>query len=301
MSQLGIIISTEYKTDIKRKSFWISTIIVPLIIMAFSFFAGFMMSESDTAMTMQESLMPGPDGEDISGMQVLGMMLGMFLTIFLMVYGSQIYNKVHYEKANRIVEILATCVEGRTVMLAKIISVGLVGLTQILLWGIMSAVIITGVFIVFPVDMELTKLFALKYVMALVWCMLYFIGGYIFYGSLFAAVGAMSDKNSENQEYMAILTFVLLFAVYLGMYAVDHGSALFVRICEYLPFTSPTVCTINSISGAMAPWESLLSLVVLYGFAYLAMAFSGKIYTSSILLKGKRFTPMDIVTFLKSK
>ncbi|MDE7343503.1 MAG: ABC transporter permease, partial [Muribaculaceae bacterium] len=136
---------------------------------------------------------------------------------------------------------------------------------------------------------------------ALVWRILYFIGGYIFFGSLYAAGGAMTDKNNENQEYIAVLTLLLMSSFYIAMFAVDHGGATFVRVLSYIPFTAPTIGAVNAITQTAPLWESIANLILLYLFAWLAMALAGKIYTSSILLKGKRFTPRDILTFLRSK
>ena len=137
--------------------------------------------------------------------------------------------------------------------------------------------------------------------MAIVWSVLYFLGGYIFFGSLFAAVGAMTDKNNENQEYVAVLTFILLISFYIGEYAIDHGSASFVRVLSYIPFTSPTIGAVNAITQTSPLWESVISVIILYISAWISMSMAGKIYTSSILLKGKKFSPKDIITFLRSK
>lgn len=300
MSQLGIIIKNEYLTDIRAKSFWISTFVVPVLMVAFGGFAGYMMAESDTANQLVDQLGPETSGE-FTVLKGLGLLSGMFLCIFIMMYGSQIFNKVKTEKTNRIVEILATCVSGRTMMLAKIISVGLVGLTQMILWGALIAILVFGIFLIFPFEIPWDEVLRYDYIMAVVWMILYFFGGYIFFGSLYAAVGAMTDKNNENQEYMAVLTFILLISFYISEYAVDHGETVFVRILTYIPFTSPTIGAVNAVTQSSPIWESIASIVVLYICAWLAMAFAGKIYTSSILLKGKRFTPKDIVTFLKSK
>ncbi len=302
MTQLGIIIQNEYKTDVRSKSFWIATIIVPVIFLAFSMFGGYMMSESDTAMGLSEALMgtPGSD-EPMTGMKVLGLLTGMFLVLFLMIYGSQIFNKVKIEKTNRIVEILATSVDGRTMMLAKIISVALVGMTQLLIWGCLIGAIIFGVLTVFPIDIPWGELLSWKIVMFFIWAAAYFAGGYILFGSMFAAVGAMTDKNDENQEYVAVLTLILLMSMYIAQYAIDHGSSTFVTVCNYIPFTSPSIGCVLAISGSCSIWETLLSLAVLYLSAWITLMLSGKIYTSSLLLKGKKATPKDIITFLKSK
>ena len=300
MSQLALIIRNEYFTDIRSKSFWISTIVVPLLMVAFGGFAGYMMSQSETAMGMQESIM-GSSSEEMTPLKAIGLMMGMCLTIFIMMYGSQIFQKVKAEKTNRIVEILATCVPGRTMMLAKIIAVGLVGMTQLLLWGLIIFAIVSGLLVVFSVDIPWDEVLTYDYIMAIVWSVLYFLGGYIFFGSLFAAVGAMTDKNNENQEYVAVLTFILLISFYIGEYAIDHGSASFVRVLSYIPFTSPTIGAVNAITQTSPLWESVISVIILYISAWISMSMAGKIYTSSILLKGKKFSPKDIITFLRSK
>ena len=300
MSQLGLIISNEYKTDVKAKSFWISTILVPVLMVAFGGLMGYLMTQSDSAMEVQNNLTPVSQ-EEMTPLKAIGLMMGVLLTLFIMMYGSMIFNKVKTEKTNRIVEILATCVPGRTMMLAKIIAVGLVGFTQLLLWALIIGVMVVGLLFVFPIEIPWDKVLSYDYVMAVVWSILFFAGGYIFFGSLYAAGGAMTDKNNENQEYIAVLTFVLMISFYVGEYAVDHGGTLFVRILSYIPLTSPTLGAVNAITQTAPLWESITSLLVLYVCAWFAMAFAGKIYTSSILLKGKRFTPRDIITFIKAK
>lgn len=300
MSQLGLIVSNEFKTDISSKSFWISTFIVPVILGLFGAFAGVMLSDS-SFMSATEALPTTPEADEMTPLKALGMMLGIFPVLFLMIYGSMIFNKVKTEKCNRIVEILATCVDGRTMMLGKIISVGLIGLLQLTLWFVIGACVVGFSLLVVGVRFPWEVFGNFDYWMALIWAIVYFIGGYIFYGSLFAAVGAMTDKNNENQSYVAVLTFVLLASFYIGEYAVDNSSGAFITACSFIPFTSSTVLTVISAAKEAPVWLSLSGLAVLYVFALLTLMISGKIYTSSLLLKGKKFAPKDIITFLKSR
>ena len=165
----------------------------------------------------------------------------------------------------------------------------------------LGSVVVGTVLLVLGVEVPLYIFSKGAFWTGLLWALLFFIGGYVFYGSLFAAVGAMTDKNNENQEYVAVLTFVLLGAFYIGEYAVDNASGLFVMICSYLPFTSSTVLTVTSVSHEAPLWLSISGLAVLYVCAFVTLALAGKIYTSSLLLKGKRFSPKDIIVFLKSK
>lgn len=299
MSQLGLIIKNEYLTDIKNKSFWIGTILVPVLFIAFSIFIGFLMADSDSMKKMANPAAPDPD--DMTGMEVMGMLCGIFLALFLMVYGSQIFAKVKKEKVSRIMEVLATCVTGRTMMLGKIISVGLLGFTQLLIWVGLIVLGISGIFVVFKPDIDMSIFMNTDVYIGVMWTVLFFIGGYLFYGSIYAACGALTDKDNENQAYMTVITMMLLMSFYIGEFAVHNASNVFVIFCSFFPFTAPTIASVNAVASNVPLWQSVLSLIVLYCFSGLALSISGKIYTSSILLKGKKFTPRDILLFIKMK
>lgn len=299
MSKLSIIVRNEYMTDIRSKSFWIGTFLMPVIFVLFGVFIGYMAESSDTLLATSNPL-ASPDNPK-TGWQIAGMLVGILLTLFIMIYGAQIFNKVKSEKCNRIMEVLSTCVNGRTMMLGKIISVALVGMTQMALWAILLTVC-TGVFILLSgVNIPLEVFGDIRLYTSLLWGIAFFAGGYIFYASMFAATGAMTDKNQENQEYLTILTFILLGSFYIGQYATDNITSSVAVWCSYIPFTSATVGAIGAIGGDVPLWQSLLSLVSLYVCAAIMLMFSGKLYTSVLLLKGKRMTPRDIITFMKSK
>jgi ABC-2 type transport system permease protein len=225
----------------------------------------------------------------------------MFLTLFIMAYGANIFNKVKSEKTNRIVEIISTCVTGRTMMLAKVISVGLMGLTQMLIWGLLISGIIFAFMLILPISIPIEYMFNSRLWIGFMWGIIYFIGGYTFFGSMFAAVGAMSDRNNENQEYITVITLILMGSFYIGMFAIDNVSSSLVQWCSYIPFTSPTVATVATLSGQIPLWQSILSVVILYLSAFITLLGAGKIYTSALLLRGKRLSPRDLLTFLRSK
>ena len=300
MNQLKLIIQNEFFTEIKSKGFWIGTFLVPIIIIVVGGILGFLMSEADTFTSTVEKLPTQPDASEMSDQQVIGMIAGTCLFFFIMTYGAMIFNKVKTEKCNRIMEILATCVDGKTMMLAKILSVGLIGLVQLIAWGILIFVGIIVFFLIFQFAVP-TEFFANPetYLM-LLWILLYFVGGYILFGSLYAACGAITDKDNENQIYMTVITFILLGAFYLGQYAVDKGSSALGIACTYIPFTSPIVGTVNAVTETTGIWETLLSIAILYICSFFSIAIAGKLYRSSMLLKGKNFSPKDIITFIKS-
>ena len=300
MSKLSIIIANEVKTDISAKSFWIATFIVPLLMVAFGLFVGFMMDDT-SFMNVTNGMNAGPEPDDLTPLKALGMMLGIFPVIFLMMYGAMIFNKVKTEKCNRIVEIIATCVDGRTMMLAKIIAVGIVGIIQLALWFLLIIFMAVFILLTLGIGIPWDIVFNRDLWLAFMWAFLYFMGGYVFYAALYASIGAMTDKNNENQSYVTILTLALLASFYIGEYAVDNASGAFVTVCSFIPFTASTLLTVISASQEAPLWLSLTGLAALYVFALISVSMAGKIYTSSLLLKGKKLSPRDIITFLKSK
>lgn len=300
MEQLKLIVTTEYLTDIRSKSFWISTIVVPIVLVLFGGVLGVLMAESDTFTNTVNSLPTQPDATEMTAAKVVGMLAGIFLTFFLMIYGAMIFNKVKTEKCNRIMEIICTSVPGKTLMLGKILSVGLTGLTQLLIWGVLLFAGATFFFLIFGFNVPWEYFTAGKTYLAITWVLLYFIGGYVLFGSLYAACGAITDKDNENQAYMTVITFILLGAFYLGEFAVDNGDSTLAIVCGYVPFTSPTVGTVAAVSGVAPIWQTATSLAVLYVCAFFSVSIAGKLYRSSMLLKGKQFTPKDLITFIKS-
>lgn len=300
MSKLKEMVAMEYAMDVKTKSFWISTFLLPVLMAGFGLLVGFLTEDSDAMKLFSETTAPTPD-KDITGMQALGMVSGVLLVMFVMIYGSQIFNKVKSEKCNRIVEVLVSCVSGRTIMLSKVISVALTGFTQILIWLACLVGIAAFVLAVAPIDIPFSALFQWKVGYALLISILYFFGGYFFYASLFAAAGALTDRNNENQGYLSMLVMILMVSFYIGIYATDAPGAPLAMVCLYLPFTSPSVGAVQTIGGIIPWWQTLISLSILYVGAFVSTIVAGKIYTSAVLLKGSKFTPKDILVFIKAK
>lgn len=300
MSQLGLIIKREYLTDIRTRGFWISTFLFPLLMLVFGVVIGLLMEDSETLQKVGSISNAGADSKDLTGTQVAGMMTGTLLVIFLMVYGSQIFQKVKAEKTNRIIEVLATCVSGRTMMIGKIAAVGLTGITQIVAW---SLLIFGGVAIALTLlkpDMLLVMADS-RIIWAMIWSMLYFIGGYLLFGSFYACIGAMTDKDNENQGYIVMVTFLLMASFYISQFTIDNPYSPLAVWCSYIPFTSPGIGSVGVITGAMRWWEGVLSLLLLYGAACGGIILAGKIYTSAMLLNGKKFTLSDIMVILRAK
>lgn len=305
MNKLKLIVINEYKTAVGRKSFWIMTFIFPLLMVAFGVVMGFLMNDSSSTMSIVDSINDStgltPDDETMTAAKGMAMMVGVCLTMAMIICGSQIMQMVRQEKTNRIMEFLSTCVTGRTMLTAKIISVALITLTQVLLWGACFILFGLGFVLVFDIEIPWRYLLHPLVWQTLVWSLLYFTGGFLMFSSLFAACGAITDSNNENQQYLSILMMCVLTSMYIGMYAVDHPTSVLAQVCAYFPLTSPTVGAVNAITGEVPLWSSILSLIILYACAYGAIVIGGKIYASSMLLKGASLTPKAIAAFIKAK
>lgn len=305
MNKLRLIVLNEYKTAVGSKSFWIMTFVVPLLMVGFGVVMGFIMSDSTSTMSIMDSINEKtgltPEEEGMTAAKAVAMMTGVILTMAMMVCGGQIMQLVRQEKTNRIMEFLATCVTGRMMLTAKIISVALIGLTQLLLWA--ACILLFGLGFIIVLDISISWSYLLHPLVwkSFIWALLYFAGGYMMFSALFAACGALTDSNNENQQYMTILMMFVLASMYIGMYAVDHPLSVMAQVCAYFPLTSPTVGAVNAITGEVPVWNSILSLIVLYASAYVAIAIGGKIYASSMLLRGSSLTPKAIMAFIKAK
>lgn len=305
MNKLKLIVLNEYKTAVGRKSFWIMTFVFPILMIGLGLVFGFLMSDSDSTMSIMDSINDKtgltPEDENMTPAKAMAMVMGMVLTMAMMICGSQIMQMVRQEKTNRIMEFLATCVTGRTMLTAKIISVALICFTQVLLWGVCLILFGIGFMMVFNISIPWSYLFHPLVLQTLLWTILYFIGGFMMFSALFAACGALTDSNNENQQYLTILMMFVLAAMYIGMYAVDHPTSVLAQVSAYFPLTSPTVGAVNAITGEVPLWCTILSLLILYASAYGAIVLGGKIYSSSMLLKGSSLTPKAIMAFLKAK
>lgn len=244
----------------------------------------------------------GFSGENAESSEIswynMGVLVSFALVMFLLIYGAQIFNSVRSEKVGNIAELLATYVKGSTVMLAKIVAVCLQGITQILLWGLISLLLIS---VAFP-DAQISPMAFIPKAFGLaetIWCMAFAISGYLFYAAWFAAVGAMSDRDNENREYLMIITALLMVSFYVSMSAL-YSSPNLAILFSYIPFTAPMAACSMTVLGLLPLWQSILSLFLLVAFAITSLWLCGKIYSATILLHGQKITLKRLRNLLKT-
>lgn len=254
---------------------------------------------------------------------IMGMAMGFIMYMTVFIYGMMVMRSVMEEKMNRIVEVMISSVKPFQLMLGKIIGVGGVGLTQVLIWVILVPVLlfitrlIMGIDLTTnmsmaqgaapefnPDDMQAMVALAMKEFNQINWWlivplfMLFFLGGYFLYSSLFAAVGsAIGDDMGESGSLTLPITIPVILALYIMMQSVESPDSSLSRWSSMFPLFSPIVMPARL---AFNPpwWEVALSLTLLIGTAMFFVWISGRIYRVGILLYGKKAGIKELVKWV---
>lgn len=295
MSKLGIIAKREYLMSIRKRSFAVTTILFP-VIFGILIFIQYLFS-GNVQSGVNESGLPPLTTYDIY--MVFAAIAPMILWFYVLLYGTQLFNAVRYEKSNRIAEIMLSSVSPSEFMLGKIIAIGLVGITQIGIWILMAG--ISSVFAINIYGFDLTPLYGLDYMLVVklfIFGIFSFCGGYLLYGALYAGMGSLLDSDNDNQQYIGFITILLVLSMYSGIYSAENPGGDLSVWSMYIPFTSPFVLIPRLLYG-VAWWEVLLSYLILAVSDFAVVKISGKIYAGGILLKGKRINFSDIISFIR--
>ena len=254
---------------------------------------------------------------------MFGFFLGLLLYFFIFAYGGMIMMSVMEEKTNRIIEIIISSVKPFHLMTGKIIGVSLAALTQVLIWGAMFFVFSYIFSVVFGIstsyetgDLILStegdnglSSFALEMISAFmnlpltnifIAFIMYFLGGYFLYASMFAAVGAAIDNQADAQQFMLPVTLLVIIALYVGILTVpEDPNGIVAQIFSYIPFTSP-ILMLMRIPNGVPVYEQILSLTVLYSSVVFMIWIGAKIYRIGILMYGKKVTYGELIKWLRS-
>lgn len=245
---------------------------------------------------------------------MLGFGMGLFMYISVFVYGMMVMRSVMEEKTNRIVEVMVSTVRPFHLMLGKIIGVGGVGLTQFLIWAILVPVLVllVNLFTGFeppsadvPVDLDEADLqamvaLAMEEINRQPWMriiplfIIYFLGGYVLYASLFAAVGsAMSDDMGESQALTIPISIPVVLGFYIMMAVLQAPNSSLAVWSSMFPLFSPMVMPARLAFDPPA-WQIILSVVILIGSVLFFTWLSAKIYRTGILLYGKKISLREL-------
>lgn len=271
------------------------------------------------------------DGEGESTSSALSFGIGLFTTfilyMFLLMYGQMVMTSIIEEKSNRVLELVVSSVKPTQLMLGKILGVGLVAVVQVIIWAVlMGAMSLLVLPFLVPdtvmtqvnmlnagtldasqaaVDVELLQ--AISYfgsitsIMSLFgYLLLFLIGGFLFYASIFAAIGSAVDNIQDASQLQSFAVIPIILALIFSVtVAQDPNTSLAVWL-SMIPFTSPMVMLCR-IPFSIPAWEIVVSLILLYG-SFVAMAWiAGKIYRVGIFMYGKKPNIKELIRWARYK
>jgi len=258
------------------------------------------------------SVKVGESGQEQSANSVVmsgvGMLFGLLMYLFIFIYGAQIMQGIIEEKTNKVVEVIISAIRPFQLMMGKILGLASVGLLQFLIWIVLITVLSAGLFFFFGIDMsqgqaaglpsappsqngiaEILEVWdQIPITFLLLTFVFYFLGGYLIYGALFAAVGSAVDIPSEAQQFMFPITIPMLISymsLFLFILQDPHGQiSIWLSI---IPFTSP-IAMMGRVAYGVPGWQLALSMILLVGGFVFTTWLAARIYRVGILMHGSK-------------
>jgi len=259
----------------------------------------------------------------------LGFGGGLLIYLFIFIYGAMVMRGVLEEKTSRIVEVIISSVKPFQLMMGKILGVALVGLTQFLLWVILSTMVYKGVSS-FAMEGKSQReqiesmmqdqvgaenpmfqqqqaeagpklaeiMDTINFPLLIGMFIFYFLGGYLLYSALFAAVGAAVDAETDTQQFMLPVTIPLIVAYIASMSVIKNPQGSVAFWFSIIPFTSPIVMMVR-IPFGVPYFDIVLSVLFLIAGFIFTTWLAGKIYRTGILMYGKKVSYREIWKWIR--
>ncbi len=256
---------------------------------------------------------------------VIGIVMSMLLYFFLLLYGIQVMQSIVEEKSSRVLEIIVSSVKPTQLLTGKIIGIGLVAVTQILIWAVcllvLSMVVMpailpadmmtdvhamqTGAQLADTADIELVTAIATitkpAFIMQMFfWLIIFLIGGFLLYSSLFAAVGSAVDNIQDASQLQTVIIVPIIIAMFASMSVANAPNSTLVSWMSMIPFTSPMVMMARLPFG-IPVWQTALSAIILYASISGAIWCAAKIYRVGIFMYGKKPDIREIIRWISYK
>lgn len=256
---------------------------------------------------------------------ILGIILSLITYLVIFMFGGQVLRGVIEEKTNRIIEVIISSVKPFELMLGKIIGLALVGLTQFLLWIVLTMAIYGAVSLFLPapeafstgsvmteqiaeaqaqseqqvVLQEVVNIVNSINLKGILICFLfYFIGGYFLYAAMFAAVGSAVDNETDTQQFTTPISLLLVIPMVCSTVIANAPDSAFSVWLSMIPFTSPVAMMLR-IPFGVPYWQIILSISMLFVTFIIVTWFAAKIYRTGILMYGKKVSWNEIFRWIR--
>lgn len=251
---------------------------------------------------------------------LMGLILGMMLYFILIVYGQQVLQSVIDEKQTRVLDVMVTSCTPFELMMGKILGIAVVAALQIVIWAVL---IIGASAFVMPLimggaDVEAAlaaaqnvpdpevlsivgKFTNVSYLAGLfLELLLYIVGGFLFYASMYAAIGSAVDTPQDAAQFNGIIMMPVIVAIMVMMSVMNDPNSDLVFWCSMIPFTSPIVMMAR-IPFGIPTWQVAVSLVVLFISFFLMVWVAARIFRVGVFMHGKKPTWKDLGAWIKMK
>lgn len=262
-------------------------------------------------------------GLDFGVKSGLSMVLMYAVFMFIIIYGVRVMRSVLEEKNNRVVEIIISSVKPFELMMGKILGVTLVALTQFVIWITMS--VLGAIFLntgfqamqkqipggeqsseilqKFDITETATKvshiLLDMNFPLIIFVFIVFFLLGYIFYSSMYAAIGSAVDNETETQQFTLFAIIPLTLGMYGSFTIMNNPEGPLGFWLSIIPFTSP-VAMIARIPFGVPAWQIALSMALLIASTLLMIFLAAKIYRVGILMYGNKASAKELWKWIRS-
>lgn len=261
----------------------------------------------------------------------IGLVASILIYFFIFFYGVQVMRGVMEEKTSRIVEVILSSVKPFQLMMGKILGIALVGLTQFVLWVVLTFTVTTvlsetvlngvnmqqiqhkeetikvganldykkmGKLEQNPIYENLDAIKAINFTEILFCFLFYFIGSYLLYAAMFAAVGSAVDSEADTQQFMMPITIPLILGMVVSTFVMSNPDSSIGFWFSMIPFTSPIVMMARLPNGGVPAWELATSMSLLVITFILMTWLAGRIYRTGILMYGKKVSWKELGKWL---
>ncbi len=249
----------------------------------------------------QHSTGKGPAMSGFEGL-ILGYILAFLMYMAILLYGINVMRSVVTEKSSRVVELLVAAAKPRALMAGKILGVGGAGLAQLMIWLIVGAVALSNrdaLLSAFGVHASGGTMLPALTIEQIAISLVFFIGGYVFYACLFAAVGATVSSEQDTQQAQMPVTMLLVVAIITMQTVTSDPRGSTSEVMTMVPFWSPILMPLRYFLGGASQAELGLSIGILVVSTVLVTRAAAKIYRVGILMYGKRPGLRELVRWLK--
>ena len=251
---------------------------------------------------------------------LMGLVLGMLLYFILIVYGQQVLQSVIDEKQTRVLDVMVTSCTPFELMMGKILGIAVVAALQIIIWAVLiigasafvmplimggtdvNAMMAAAQNVPDPETLSLVSKFTnVSYLAGLfLELLLYIVGGFLFYASMYAAIGSAVDTPQDAAQFNGIIMMPVIVAIMVMMSVMNDPNSDLVFWCSIIPFTSPIVMMAR-IPFGIPVWQVVVSLVVLYISFVLMTWIAARIFRVGVFMHGKKPTWKDLGAWIKMK